>query len=336
MKFFPILLLLLVPSLSLGADPNAVAPCVDHCAKLEKTGDLRPGVSVEGCLNRLCQREARQLYADGKYEQALLSLEPLHRRLKSSPSYRLDLGLILYALGRFEEALASFDAAIEQFPNTLRIASQRAHTLVRLSRLPEARAQFQKLVENPATKGEFKKLRTRSYLHGNIGIVWLIEGSAKKAKQSLEQALEIDGRNKLAATYLYKVTPSVESGDLAPEGVQQLLVAFEELGLKRRDRAARELATLVQRWPRFALGYRRLADILRGYQRYQDCESVLIVAQQNLPKNAEIRAERIRCTLLRHGPGTPESQAAEAELRKLAEANPDNNFVQDVLIALEL
>jgi tetratricopeptide (TPR) repeat protein len=314
---------------------GAVAPCVEQCEKISEAGELRPGVSPVGCVVRVCQREARSLYQNNEFEQALESLEPLHEKLEHSPAYQLDRGLIFYGLGRFPEALEWFERILSGFPSNIRAGAQRGHTLVRLGRLDAARAQFEKLADDPASEGEFKQLRTRSYLRGNIGIVRLLQGDLEGGKADLERALEIDGRNQLARRYLSDVVPYLESGVLGPGGGMQLLVAYEELGFRRYLSAAKELRELVKRWPRFGPGYHRLGEILRSYQAYEACAAALQLGEKYLPGDIDLRAERLRCLLLYHGPTSEEARPVLERVRALAREHPENERLQQILVALD-
>lgn len=320
----------------LGAQSvRGAPPCVAQCETLLEMGELRKGVSQAGCEVRVCQQEARKLYEKNQFEQALESLDYLQPRLQDSPSYRLDRGLVYYALGRFEEALASFEKVLGGFPRNVRAASQRAHTLLRLGRYADAQAQFEKLFMDPATEGEFKGLRTRSYLKANIGVLKLLQGDLEGGKADLDQGLEIDGRNRTASLYRYKVVPYLESGALEPEGVKQLLVAYEELSFKRYPTAAQELQALVKRWPRFAPAYQRLAEILRSYQEYEACEVALALGEQYLPEDIDLRAERLRCALLHYGPTSEQARPALDEVRALSEAHPENLRIKQILASLD-
>ncbi|MFQ5515471.1 MAG: tetratricopeptide repeat protein [Myxococcota bacterium] len=315
---------------SAAAEPG----CVTQCKTLEKGGELAANVSLEGCYVRVCQREGRRLYAEGEYAKALESLDFLFDKLDASPSYLLDLGLTFYALDRFDDALEAFERVVGGFPRNVRAGAQRAHTLVRLGRYDEAIAQFEKLRAMPESEGSFKELDTRSYLQGSIGVVKLIQGDVAGGKKDLIAALKADGRNKLAATYLNFVLPYLEAGDLDPEGVRQLVVAYEELGLRRLADAAEHLKQLLIDHPRYVPGYQRLAEILRSYEQYEACEEALKVAEAHLPRNIDLRAERLRCTLLRVGPATEAAAPALAELRDLRRTHPQNERVQHILTAV--
>jgi len=322
--------------LLLGAPQvRAAPPCVKQCEELEEKGELRSGVSPQGCLVRVCQQEARRLYEENEFDKALESLDYLNEKLEQSPTYQLDRGKLYYALGRFPEALASFERILRGFPRNVRAASQRGHTLLRLGRYDAARAQFEKLLEDPATQGEFKRLNTHSYLRGNIGVLKLLQGDAEAGKAELDRALEIDGRNKTARLYREEVVPYLEAETLGPDGVMQLLVAYEEVSFQRFVPAAKELQKLIQRWPLFSPGYRRLAQILTSYHEYESCEVALALGEKYLPDDVDLRAERLRCALLRIGPTTKEARPALAEVRALAEAHPENERLKQILVALD-
>jgi tetratricopeptide (TPR) repeat protein len=329
------LLILGVSVALLGARGTLAEPmCVAQCDELVEEGLLADSVSREGCYVRVCQLEGRRFYQNAEYAKALESLDYLQEKLAQSPSYQLDRGLALYALGDFEEALKCFENIQRGFPNNVKAGAQRAHTLVRMGQLDDGREQFQKLLDQPETHGEFKDLDTRSYLKGNIAIVKLMQGDLAGGKADLIRALEIDKRNKLAGTYLHNVVPYIEIGALDPAGVVELVAAFEDLGLRRLIPAAQKLQTLLNRQPSYAPGYQRLAEILRSYQRYEDCEKALRVGEAHLPSSINLRAERLRCTLLRVGPSSEEAAPAVKELKALAEAHPENDRVRKVLAAV--
>ena len=197
----------------LVAAPFALAdpPCAEQCKKFVEQGELREDVSLVGCFVRVCQREARKFYENHEFKNALKSLDYVQEHLDHSPSYQMERGLNYYALGRFDKALAAYEKVLEGFPNNVRTRSQRGHTLVRLGRLKDARDQFESLFADPLTLDEYKGLRTRSYLMSNIGVTKLLQGDVEGGKTALEQALELDGRNRPARSYLTDVVPYMES-----------------------------------------------------------------------------------------------------------------------------
>src|SRR5262249_22690255 len=161
----------------------------------------------DGCMLRLCHDEARRLYAQAEYEKAIAALDLVDARLSDSPAYQLDRGLVEYARGNFKQALAAFDQVLVHEPDSLRAGAQRADGLGRLERFDEARAQFEKLLALPASRTELQGLKTASYLHGNLGVLRLIQDDVAGGRTELEKALEIDASNTLAATYLHRVLP---------------------------------------------------------------------------------------------------------------------------------
>ncbi len=327
-------LLLIAPFASLARFASAAPLCVTQCDELAEKGELSKNISIAGCYVRVCQQEGRRLYGEAKYEEALASLDHVYEKLSDSPSFLMDLGLTLYALDRFDDALTAFERVLSGFPKNIRASAQRGHTLVRMRNFDAAQEQFERLLELPESQGEFRKLETHSYLRGNIGVVHLLKGEIRQGKKDLLEAIKSDGRNALAGTYINNVIPYLESGALDPNGAFDLVVSYEYLGLKRFGPAAERLKDLLNRNPRYAPGYQRLAEILRSYEEFEACEEALKVAQANLPKNIDLRAERLRCALLRLDPNSDAAAPALAELRKLQKAHPDNARIQKVLTAV--
>ena len=324
-----------IPLLLLAvADLHAAPGCQSQCDELVAKGELAANVSPAGCYVRVCQREARRFYADGRYEEALESLDFVQDKLESSPSYLTDRGLSLYALGRFEEALVAFEHTLSGFPRNVKAGTQRGHTLLRLGRYDDAVEQFEHLIQSPESVGEFNELKTRSYLRGSMGLAKLLKGDVAAGKSDLIAAFKADPRNKLAGTYINNVIPFLETGALDLEGVSQLVAAYEELGLKRFAPAAQRLKAVLARNPRYSPGYQRLAEILRSYEQFDACEEILRIGEQAMPTNVNLRAERLRCTLLKVGPNSAAAAAPVQELKKLQKAHPDNRRVKQVLIAV--
>jgi tetratricopeptide (TPR) repeat protein len=308
--------------------------CALRCRELARRGELRAGVSDQGCMLRLCHDEARRLYVEAKYDEALAALERVRPGLAASAAYQMDLGLVEYARGNFEAALAAFEHVIEREPDSLRAGSQRAHVLVRLERFADARAQFEKLLELPAARTELQGLKTTSYLQGNLGAISLIEDDVGGARTALAKALELDAANTLAATYLYRVLPEVEAKRMDGRGVWLMMLASEDAALYQLARASRQLEELIARAPRFAEAYFLQADILRSQRSYLACEETLRRAEQQLPDDAGLRAERLRCELLRRGGQAPEARPLIAELQRLGQTHPDNERIRQVLLDL--
>jgi tetratricopeptide (TPR) repeat protein len=309
--------------------------CLSRCRALSERGELMDGLSEEGCTLRLCHEEARQLYVEADYERAAAALERIGPQLAESPAFQLDRGLVEYARGRFARALDAFDRVLASEPTSLRGGSQRAHALIRLERLADARQQFEKLLELPSAKTEVQGLGTESYLRGNLGALRLIQDDAVGAREQLERALKLDAGNSLAATYLYRVLPEVEAGHIDGRGVWLMMNASEDAALYMLARASQQLADLLARAPRFAEGYFLQADILRAQGMHQACESLLERGQQQLPDRAAIRAERLRCQLLRVGPQSEAAKPVVTEIMGLAKAHPDDERIRNIALALE-
>jgi len=234
-----------------AAEPSCVARCREMAAKSE----LRAGVSEQGCVTNVCQEDGRRFYKSGDYEQALASLDVLAAPLERSPSYHLDRGLVHYALGRFGDALADFDALLANLPDDFVGSAQRGHALIRLGRFDDAHADFSKLLESKAAAREFRGLRTRSYLLGNLGVIDLLRGDTAKAKSELAEALQIDGRNTQASTFIYRVLPQFDANTIDRAGLAAFYGATEDAGVGDRARAERETAAVIEKYPRFPESY---------------------------------------------------------------------------------
>lgn len=321
-----------LPPLEEIVDPPREHPaCITRCIAMEEAGELRPELSPIACALELCQGEARQFYEQNLFDHALESLDQVKGMAGPSASYHLERGLVLYALGRFEEALASFDRVLQAFPMSVRAAAQRAHTLIRMDRLPEARAQFQAILGFEGADAEVRRLRTRSYVIGNLGVLRLAEGDLAGGKKQLEESIESDPRNKLARTYLRRVVPELEARRFGAEGIVPLQVVWEELEFDRANSAVRKLGELLKRWPDFKLGYVIAADAQRRYGNFSACESTMRAALSRFPDDIEVQAERIRCTLMRKGVHSRAALPDIEELEALAKQNPDDPFVKEML-----
>ncbi len=299
-------------------------------------GKLRKGVNEKGCVTNLCQEDARRLYKSGEFAAALASLDTLAEPLQNSPSYLYDRGRVYYALGRFPEALEAFDASLEVLPKAFECAVQRGHTLIRLGRHDDARAQFFTLLESPAAEREFRGLRTRSYLLGNIGVIDVLRGETAKGKTELEEALKVDGRNTQASTYIFRALPQLEEGTIDREGIAMYYGATEDAGLGDRKRAEQETAAVIAKYPKFAESYFLESDLLRSAHRYEDCERVLMAGEREIPTEIDLKADRLRCTLLKLGPTSASAKPALAELKRLHKQHPDNALTKEILHALDL
>ena len=337
LRLAPALFLLLLPAPSGRALADDTSPedpaasCLTRCIGMHKDGTMRKGMTVIACTLRLCQEDGRRFYRNDQFEDALASMEQVKGMAQSSASYHLDLGLIYYALDRFPEALASFEAVLETFPESVRASAQRAHTLIRLSRLPEARAQFEAILTYETADEQIKRLNTRSYVVGNLAVLELSEGDLRAGKAGLDKAMKLDGRNKLAHTYLTRVYPELETGRLAPEGVLMLQAVWEDMEFGRANEAVKKLGVMLRKWPDFKLGYLVAADAQRKHGNVAACESTLIAAISRFPDDANLHAERIRCTLMRKGVHSMASLPDIQELKELAAKDPDDPLIQEML-----
>jgi tetratricopeptide (TPR) repeat protein len=222
-----------------------------------------------------------------------------------------------------------------QRPTNIRAASQRAHALIRLERFDEAQQRFEAMLEFPGAAREYRNIQTESYVRGNIGLIRLQRGELEAGKRDLAQALEIDGNNEAANTALYTVVPEMEAGNLSARGLTHLMSAFEALELGQAVRAQRALRDLTQEAPRFAPAYVILARGLIQESRYAECESVLLIGEQRIPKNVDLKFQRLRCSILRHGVHSPASRSAIDEARALYAAYPDNKMGRQLLSAID-
>lgn len=313
----------------------AVPPCAKQCAELAERGDLAAEVTPEMCSQRVCQEASRKAYERNEFEEAIEALDYIRPERKGAPAYEFDRGVVLYALGRYEEAIESFDVVIKAFPDGVRGRAQRAHSLERLGRLDESRKEFERILESPAAEGEFKNLKTRSYLKANVGLIRLRQGDVAGGKADLADALAIDARNQQARTFTTRVVPYLEKGALDPEGLDLLIVAFEELALGRTDESSVHFRELIDRWPGFTPAYLLLAEGWRANRRYAGCEDLLRKAEKHAPDDLELRLHRIRCSLLRHGVASRAAQPAVAELKQIVAEHPDNALAVKLLAATE-
>ena len=265
-----------------------------------------------------------------------MSLDALSEVLFKSPSYLYDRGRVYYALGRFDEALRDFDASLSFLPTAFECAVQRGHTLIRLKRYGDARTQFSQLFETKAAGREFRGLRTRSYLLGNIGAIDVMNGDTAKGKSTLEEALKVDGRNTQASTFLFRALPQLDDGSIDREGLAMFYGATEDAGLGDRKRAERETAAVIEKYPKFAESYFLESDLLRSAHQYEECERILKGGERAIPDDIDLKADRLRCTLLKLGPTSAAAKPALAELKSLNKKHPDNALVKEILHALDL
>jgi tetratricopeptide (TPR) repeat protein len=318
-----------------GEGQQPVPSCAADCQELERKGQLREGVTVQLCATSVCQQEGRNLYQQNRHREALASLDYVDAVLGGSPAFQMDRGLVLYALERFEEALAAFEQVLEAHPTSIRAGAQRAHTLSRLGRLDDAQEQFEMMFGWPGSEREFRAIKTQSYLRGNVGLLKLRRGEIPEGKRDLERALAIDGSNDMVNTLLHTVVPELEAGNLSPVGLGHMNAAFEALELKQAERAQASFEALLADSPRYAPAYLVLAQGFRARAEYAECENLLRLAEQRIPGNLDLRFQRLRCTILRHGVHSSASRPAIDELKALAEANPDNELGQQLLTALD-
>ncbi len=315
---------------------DAVPGCFLECEQLEKAGTLRDGVGVEECAMRVCQAAARRAYQERDFEGGFATLEAVGDQAKGRPGYEFDRGLFLYAFDRFDEAIESFDLVLERVPDSFRAADQRAYALARLGRVKEARAAFQALVEKPSVDREiYRGIQTRSYLYGQIALLDVRAGDLEAGRAGFRKSLDLDGYNSFASAYLYRVLPAIESGDLRYESLGLLQSADQKKSLGRVDDAVDDFEAVLNRSPRFEIGYDLLGELFLAHRRYAECEDVYRRGESNLPGGNRLRIQRIRCGLLLRGATSEEAQPLIVELREVIAADPDNRAALEVLGALE-
>jgi len=323
---------LLLASSARAADP----PCIAQCHEMAAKKQLRDGMTEASCVTNLCQQDGRRLYKEGEYEAALQSYQAVADRLGKDPTFLIDRGDVYYAQGRFDLALAEYDKALSADPFTFQGGAERAHTLMRLGRWADARAQFQKLLDTPGAKRNFRGLRTVSYLQGNVGVIDVISGDVAKGKKELEAALGNDGHNSLASTYIYRVLPAMEKQTVDADGVYLLLTASEDVGINRRDAARDSIEKLVAKYPKFPETYFLAAELYRNTGHYEECERLLLIGERAIPGEVDLKAERLRCSLLKVGPTSEAAKPARDDLKKLSDDHPDSALARQILRALDL
>ena len=62
---------------------------------------------------------------------------------------------------------------------------------------------------------------------------------------------------------------------------------------------------------------------------------MLSAGERAIPNDVDLKAERLRCTLLKVGPMSAEAKQPLAELKQLAAAHPDNALLKQIIDALE-
>ena len=326
----------LLCSILLAASPVLAQPgCKEECRSLQEEGMLDSAVGLDECTRTVCVEDARVHYTAGRYSDALASLDEVQDLAGEYEAYRFERGLVLYALGRLEEALAAFDLVVEAHITSMRSGSQRGHVLMRLGRFDEAMLQFQALSGSPQSQGEFAGINSRSYLLGNVGIIQLHQGNLQEGRETLSNALQLDGDNQAAGTYLYRVLPSLERGDLGGPGLMLLLSGSEKRSLGQPSGAAADFAQLTEGWPKFGLGWRMLAEIQIARGEYAECEAGLRRGEAGLPDDPEIRVQRIRCQLLSIGPTSEGAASVISELEQVALDYPENSRARELLMALD-
>jgi hypothetical protein len=132
------------------------------------------------------------------------------------------------------------------------------------------------------------------------------------------------------------VLPQMEKKTIDAAGVYLLLTASEDVGINRRDAARDSIEKLVSKYPKFPETYFLAADLYKNTGHYEECERLLLIGEKAIPEEVDLKAERLRCTLLKVGPTSEAAKPSIAELKKLSADNPDNALAKQILRALDI
>ena len=99
--------------------------------------------------------------------------------------------------------------------------------------------------------------------------------------------------------------------------------------------ALKQMQSVLSRWPDFKLGYFVVADTQRRYGAFDQCEDTLKLAELRFEDDIDLHAERIRCSLLRHGVHSNAAMPSIAELRDLARKDPNDPLVREIMTLLD-
>jgi hypothetical protein len=93
---------------------------------------------------------------------------------------------------------------------------------------------------------------------------------------------------------------------------------------------------VIEKYPKFAESYFLESELLRSFLRYEDCERILAGGEKAIPSEIDLKAERLRCTLLKLGPTSAAAKPSIAELKALNQKHPENALVKEIMHALDL
>jgi tetratricopeptide (TPR) repeat protein len=181
-----------------GIDPS------DYAMKIEKEGYLpldgqvliTPGPEVvrNAVLARVAERpvkpewegtnlEAKGLYKEGRYEEALKLYREIQGRNPELAQFPFYAGNCFFHLERYEEALAAFKEAVRLKPDFFEAYTNLASAFGKLNRFDEGSQFFEQAL---AAYPESPALLT------GAGLLYLSSGRTDKAVASLEKAASLD------------------------------------------------------------------------------------------------------------------------------------------------
>lgn len=181
-----------------GIDPS------NYTMKIEKEGYLplegriligpEPEVVRNAVLARVAERpvkpewegadlEARRIYKEGRYEEALKLYRDIQSRNPELAQFPFYAGNCLFHLGRYDEALAAFKEAVRLKPDFFEAYTNLASAFGKLNRFDEGLQLFE-----PAMVAYPESL---SILTG-AGLLYLSSGRSDKAVACLEKAASLD------------------------------------------------------------------------------------------------------------------------------------------------
>lgn len=120
----------------------------------------------------------------GKYEEALVELQPVLEKDPSQWVVHAQLGVAYAGLNRLEEAAASYQKAIELNPTEPALYNNLGQVYVKMNRLEDARKQFE-----TAAQLDPEGAATNYY---NLGVTFYNKGDLKSAIEPLRKSTELD------------------------------------------------------------------------------------------------------------------------------------------------
>ena len=191
--------------------PSALA----EPAKAEKT---------EENSSNLNYIKGRQLYLDGKYEEALPFFQEAARSDPENPFINHQLSEIFLRLSQYEKAEIYCAKAVEQEPNNVEYLTTMGGIYAALKKYPEAKKQYSRIAvlqpENPKT----------SLL---LGILEAESGNTEGGIQILSKAIDTNGENVMAYFYRAKLYLEAEQVEKAKADLNKCIAVrpiFVEAG----------------------------------------------------------------------------------------------------------